>query len=1003
MKKISRLIQLLPSERLEDFPTHLKDDLAAGVLANWTAAWHPLLIAASNSAPIVVGTISTTLSQNRTSNATNLQDTTHRDFEESEDFTDSELFEDDLLPKTSPDDHNPIPSRAGNSFVPEFWENSLVFIPEITIEGIAEGFAAQAVGVNAKLITSMVDRDQIIQRIEQLMEITGLNDSQADSISDPLRDRCHDFFALGYAYLQIQLLTRKIRFSSNLDQALFDQKLIDAATAYAAGDLQHCDDRITACYDLLLEEKNNYYPVRPTLIDLVLTTPKTVGAKFKQELASKHANNFLMTAKAIKTADADAIDRLESAIAAGHCSLVGGSYDELPDTILSPETTVNQLIQGRSYIRDALKHDVNVFMRYRFGLMASLPNILDNSNFSGAMHTSLTGGKFPAGSMGTIRWAGDGNASVIAKAETLLDAADPATLLDLGVRIGKQIDSAHESTCTFAHWPGRYHAAYNDLIQVAQRSPVLGAFLTLDEHFDDLYDPGYADNFSSEEYVAPFLEEAIGLNSPVPLSRTCNYWKHYHRLRQIESLILILTVEATKSSSPLCDAHQIQAWNQRCDGYQNQVDGATADWNFDADAHRNLDQSLDEAEEELIHLIERSIEAGGEKASGRAVINPLFFTRQINVSSTAKGQPDRFAKSKSPYFVQQISNQTSHLCIETRGTSVTPLPLTNTLPFSTADGSPTGSPVVKEPQVLDGDTLRNEFFIATICRKTGGLKSILYHGKRGNRCSQRLIWNRGTGHPPSTMFCDRFETVAHFTQTFRLYRGQSVLGIDIELTPAVDIGNSKQKYFASRMAWRDEACKIFGSDQFVMTELSSPKIQSPNFVHIENLDYSLTLLSNGLTYHNRIRRRQLDTLLITAKETARKFSIGLGIDEKYPLKSAIGFATPTLLMANDCVDASQYFHIDNKNVLLTRSRPIFNLQKELIGFDFRFQETQRRRCQMTLYTPFKMIKILRTTFHGEPTETILDAEETPVTQIRLPVGAADYFQIRVLVAPISLC
>ena len=103
MKKISRLIQLLPSERLEDFPTHLKDDLAAGVLANWTAAWHPLLIAASNSAPIVVGTISTTLSQNRTSNATNLQDTTHRDFEESEDFTDSELFEDDLLPKTSPD------------------------------------------------------------------------------------------------------------------------------------------------------------------------------------------------------------------------------------------------------------------------------------------------------------------------------------------------------------------------------------------------------------------------------------------------------------------------------------------------------------------------------------------------------------------------------------------------------------------------------------------------------------------------------------------------------------------------------------------------------------------------------------------------------------------------------------------------------------------------------------------------------------------------------------
>jgi len=259
MTKISRLIQLLPCARLQDFPTHLNGHLAAGVLANWTAAWHPSLISATGSAPIVFGTDKTSVE------------------DEHEQDPDLDSFENE------PDEPPP-------SFDAEFWRDSLVFVPEISLESIVQGFAAKAVGENARLITGMTDRNEIIQRAFHLVDAPAA----PEQTSNGLEGRVQDFYALAYAYLQIQLLTRKIRFSSNLDQVAFDKRLVAAAKAFSDSDDSLCDAEINSCYDLLLEEKNNYYPVKPTLIDLVLTTPKTVGARFEKETDGKHVVNFLM-------------------------------------------------------------------------------------------------------------------------------------------------------------------------------------------------------------------------------------------------------------------------------------------------------------------------------------------------------------------------------------------------------------------------------------------------------------------------------------------------------------------------------------------------------------------------------------------------------------------------------------------------------------------------------------------------------------------------------------
>ncbi len=49
--KYRESIILLPCHSLEDFPTHHEGDDAQGLLANWSALWHPALIASSESVP----------------------------------------------------------------------------------------------------------------------------------------------------------------------------------------------------------------------------------------------------------------------------------------------------------------------------------------------------------------------------------------------------------------------------------------------------------------------------------------------------------------------------------------------------------------------------------------------------------------------------------------------------------------------------------------------------------------------------------------------------------------------------------------------------------------------------------------------------------------------------------------------------------------------------------------------------------------------------------------
>ena len=208
---------LLPCHSLEDFPVHHEGDEAEGLLAAWTALWHPALIAAAGQ----------------------------------------------------------VPAWYRADAPPENLAGRLIVVPQVSESLLLPGWPTRARTEGAVLVRKIARREALIA--------AALSHLGAP-VPDVAADLVADFLALGLGYLLVELLTRQMRYMSNLDEV----RLHNAAQVAAAAAVEGRDDdarqHLKNAFETLYEARERFYPVDNFLIDVTLAAENTLGDSLRRDL-----------------------------------------------------------------------------------------------------------------------------------------------------------------------------------------------------------------------------------------------------------------------------------------------------------------------------------------------------------------------------------------------------------------------------------------------------------------------------------------------------------------------------------------------------------------------------------------------------------------------------------------------------------------------------------------------------------------------------------------------
>lgn len=860
-------------------------------------------------------------------------------------------------------------------------DNQVIVTPQVGYSELATGFAARVQEAGGKLIRGTADRDALAR--------TALEYIEADSPLDA--DVVADFYALGYCYLQVQLLTRHMRYSSKLDQLHFSNQVIAAANAAVAQDHATMVERLQRCFDLLTEEREHFYPVDVRLIDLVIVPPFDAPERLKPELTRKHPVSMLAPAKTwsewLTQGDGEAY---REAVNSGRWHLVGGEENESRSPLLTQETMLGNLRRGREEYTRNFGSSPRVYGRRRFGLCWAYPQLLSGSGFVGALHLTLDDGRFPEGLQLKTRWEGSDHGTIDAFARIPHDASLNETFLRLAIKIGEMLDSDHAAAMTLVRWPGTASPFFEDLQRASRYSGALGRFVSLETFFKEHQDPGLTDRFLPDQYRSPYLQQSVIRSQKDPISSLANYWKASHLATAHSALSTLADLLENK----IADAGSTDRLRTAIDNAEEKS----------ADVQQVLTTARDSVDSSAKRFA-RSLSIGG-KGRGFLVLNPTSSVRRMGVTLPS-GTP--IPKLERPIYAADRSSSGVDVVVD--------VPAMGYVWISAegSSGSPTTGPTLGEEFLL-----RNEFFEMTVDRQSGGIRTFHEYNVRSNRLSTQLAIRYNDSEKPYTsMQADSIETTSlnrvtgeivargrlvaddervlgQFEQRVRVWRGSRVLEVSGWVKPSESLGSEPWKsYVCQRLVWRDQAADVWRD--LVQTRMAAgPKrIEAPQFIEIE-LDPKRTfLLTGGFAYHRRPELHHLDTLLQVRGETATDYRMALVLDQSYGVHLAQHFDTPALVIADQpCPTQGAVgwlMHIDAKNVIATNWQMLGATGGSPTGFRVRLLETVSRPAKVKLTGVRDVAQAYRLDLQGNRLEpckvegSVVELELSPQELVELEV------------------
>ena len=839
---------------------------------------------------------------------------------------------------------------------PENTEDILLLLPLHSIHELQTGFAERVSDEGGLLLKGKTGREEIVSAALEKLE-------QTPSVDE---DLVKDFFALGYCFLQIQLLTRHMRYSSNLDEVFFEKQVVEAAEFACEGAPEKALEKISKCFDILAEERNHFYPVDAYLVDTTLVAETTLGKSLAKQLQTSHPQNFLITGRCIEqlAERPENLAAMKAGIENGSFELVGGLYDEMAFNQMGQESIRRQVVSAAEIARETLGGKFSVFARRRQGLSPSLPKHLERSGFCGAIHVSLDDGRVPDAMQAKTQWEGDGSSTIDALSSTPIEVTKPESFLNLGIKIGEAMDMDQMAIIWFAHWPGETCVWFEDLKRCRKFADALGKFCLFSEFFEGSESSYHNDRFSHDQYRNRYLKESIIRQTPNPLSRNANYWNLNSTLDAVQTCIF-LTKSLNSNEKTQINSEQIEAEKNQIDlNYENQSEVC--------ETENKYKEWLGLAAQDFKNAILKQNKTNSEtdvesKPKGVLVVNPCSFVRRLNVDVSSLS---KLPKIEKPVYAAALVDDKKYAVVD--------VPQLGFAWISDANG--TQNSTLSGPNLAEDGVLRNEFMEVIIDETSGGIRAIHDYKSRQNRVTQRLSLRYGNKETKKwdycTMVADEVQStistqvlgeiisrgilvdheqneLAKFTQRMRLWRGSRVLQIEVELEIPEDLklkSDPSNAYFCNRIAWHNEAAAVSRSVEQTLQTANQSNFESSHFVEIESPKQITTLFTNGMNQHLSRGMRMLDTPLVVKGDPKRKFNLGIGIDIKQPMQAAVDQMSPLISMECEGQPNPTHcwlFRLSSRNVIATHWDAIHDDGK-VVGFRVRILETMGKSSSVNI-------------------------------------------------------
>ncbi len=912
---------LLPGNSLDDFPRSLASEQADKLLAGWVALWHPQLIAAIRTAP-------------RWQQAT---------------------------------------------YPPADLNNLLLVLPPNSESVLRSGFQDEVSAAGSVMLRSRAPWSEFQA---ELLAATGLEESTTTIESLRL-----DFAALGYAFLQVQLMTRQLRYSSNLDELLFSDQVLQAALAAVADDRDTAERMLQSCFDQLGQERDHYYSLDVNLIDITLLAPTTLGTSLKKQLSNPHSPTSLLASAAIvrklHQEQPESMQLLNAALSQRSAALVGGLDHERPHPLMSFDAVRRDLGRAREAYAELGVSQPKVFSRYSFGVVPDMSLHLRRSGFVGSMLIAWDNGDYPHGAQAKISWEASDGTFLPALAPKVIDAADPANFLVLGLKTGELLDREQVPALVLAHWPNRYCDYFHLLVAIAKRTPALGRWALADDFFENTDASYHQERLQPSQFRLDWFRATAPLTAAQFFDRTQAY-QHFHSLataiQNLTNLAYQLdhfhkvpaAVEAIEqdgeAQKPVYSAAPLATWAPQLRPLWERID-SLLDASTEQHEIDKIGQQLEALRLSSLQQLVRHL-APGAKAialdqvgktveTARLILNPYSCATRIAVSSQAK---------------QMIAPEPG--CLHATGTvageqkTLVDAPQFGFVLATVIEGVPGKS---KQRSLAEpGGLLQNEFFEAQVDMQRGHLRSLHVPGRRGNRFSfsvaRREVNGKDFRHSEmkadkvdtlvnSNVFSsirtqgqllDQGEMVGRFQLDFSTWRGSRVMEVTVRLHELRALRDDPWKSaYVLRFAWPTESALLRSFASGAREAWAGGVTIAPQLIEIDESEYRTHLLTAGLEFHRRVEGRFLETLIAVEGQTEVTHRFGIAVDLPYPQQTAAQFMDrqfdlPLTATAPIKNRSSWLLSVDAKNTKLDLECPLVNSDGVLVGQRFRLAETENK-------------------------------------------------------------